>query len=119
MSALVDLAVEQADLRVREARLGPAAEVHDDLDQRGPIGQRMHRVDDLRRQRGQQGIEIVHRFELAVVGWHGRLHYTGYRTPAGTRAGSATRTRVSFMSSVTLAIGSKPASSSRRSIGDS
>ena len=59
-SASHDLAVEQADLRVREARLGPAAEVHDDLDECGAIGQRVNRGDDLGRQRRQQRVEIVH-----------------------------------------------------------
>ena len=100
----------------REPALGPPAQVEDDLDEGGPVGQRVHRVDDLRRQCREEDIEVVDGLELAVRGCHADLRY---RTPAGTRAGSATRTRVSFMSSVTLAIESNPASSRRRSIGDS
>ena len=56
---LADLAIEQHHLRIREPRLRPPAEVEHDLDERGPIRQRMHGVHDLGRQRAQQGIEIV------------------------------------------------------------
>ena len=48
---LDDLALEQADLGIREAALGPSTEVHDDLDQLLAIRQRVDGVDDLRRQR--------------------------------------------------------------------
>ena len=51
--------------------------------------------------------------------WMPRRPPPAHRTPAGTSAGSATRTRVSFISSVTLASVSKPSSSSSSSIGDS
>ena len=60
--AVVDLAVEQRHLRVREARLRPAAEVHDDLDERRPIGQRVDGGDDLGREGREQGVEVVDRF---------------------------------------------------------
>ena len=70
---LGDLAIEQGHLRIREARLGPATEVHHDLDQRHPIRQRVDRGDDLGRQRREQGVEVVDRFTLAVVGSHADL----------------------------------------------
>jgi len=113
---LADLAVEQAHLGIREAALGPATQVHHHLDQGGPIRQAVDGLDDLRRECAQQGVEIVDRFTRVLTCWHASLRY---RTPAGTRAGSATRTRVSFIRRLTLAIESKPASSRRRSIGDS
>ena len=116
---LVDLALEERHLRIREARLRPPAEVHDDLDEGGPVRQGMDGGDDLGRQGREQRVEVVDRFALAVRLIPRWPPSTAQRTPAGTRAGSATRTRVSFISSVTLAIESKPASSSRRSIGDS
>ena len=103
--------------RVREARLGPTAQVEDDLDERGPVGQRVRP----RRRSPAAGPRGGHRGRRSVSAG-GPVDPTAdlrYRTPAGTSAGSATRTRVSFMSSVTLAIESKPASSRRRSIGDS
>ena len=71
---LGDLAIEQHLLRIREARLRPPAEVHDDLDQGRPIGQRMDGGDDLGRQRREQGIEIVDRLARAFVGSHAGLH---------------------------------------------
>ena len=126
--AVGDLAVEQRDLRRRVARLGPAAQVQDDLDQRLPVRQGMDRLHDLRRQRRQEDVEVVHGLALALGGSHadrpsfvvGHLDVVlRHRTPAGTRRGSATLTRVSFISSVTVAIEAKPSSSSRRSIGDS
>ena len=91
------------------------------LDQRLPVGQGMNRLYDLRRQRRQQHVEVVHRLSLPLSGSHAGLasFSLGHRTPAGTRRGSATRTRVSFMSSVTTAIDPNPSSSSRRSIGPS
>ena len=113
-----DLTLEQADLRIRESALGLAAEIHHDFDEGLAIGQGMHRCDDLRWQRREHRVEIVDRFALALLA-HAVLHLEAYRTPAGTRAGSATRTRVSFMSSVTLAMSSKADSSSRRSSGAS
>ena len=122
---LGDLAVEQRDLGIRVARLGPPAEVHDDLDQLLPVGQGVDRRDDLRRQRGEQDVEVVGRLaalgELRVgtAGAQEPRVTSRCRTAAGTRLGSATRTRVSFRSSVTVAISAKPDSSSRRSAGDS
>ena len=110
---LGDLAVEQADLGVGETPFGLATEVHDDLDERLAIRESVDRFDDLGRQRRQQHIEVVDGLALAVVGTHAGLLSHGYRTPAGTSAGSATRTSVSFMSSVTLAIVPKAASSRR------
>ena len=68
MSALGDLALEQHHLAVREARLRAAAEVEDDLDQRAPVRQRVDGVDDLRRQRPQQELEVVDRFALRSGG---------------------------------------------------
>jgi hypothetical protein len=35
----------------------------------------MHRVDDLRRKRGEQRVEIVDRFPLAVFAAHVVLHW--------------------------------------------
>ena len=115
---LGDLAIQQADLGIGEASLRATAEVEHDLDERLAIRQGMHGLDDLRRQRRQHRVEIVDRFALAFLGTHACLRFHGYRT-AGTSAGSATRTRVSFMSSVTLAIDPKEASSSLRSTGPS
>jgi len=111
---LGDLAVEQGHLAVREAGLGPAAQVHDHLDEGGPLRQGMDRRDDLGRQRGQEGVEVVDRFAEAAVG-----HVRSPQRTAGTRAGSATRTSVSFIRSVTVAIVLNPSSSSRCSSGDS
>ena len=117
MSASLISRSRSVDLAVREARLRPAAEVQDDLDQRLLLGQRVDGVDDLRRQRRQERVEVVDRFASPVSGQP--ILLGGQRTPAGTSAGSATRTSVSFISRVTVAIVPKPASSSRRSIGDS
>ena len=111
---LVDLAVEQGHLAVREAGLRPAAEVHHDLDEVAPLRQGMDRRDDLGRQGGEEDVEVVDQFAGAPVG-HGR---SPQRT-AGTMAGSATRTSVSFIRSVTVAIVLNPSSSSRCSSGDS
>jgi hypothetical protein len=61
------LAVEQAHLRIGEAALGLAAKVHDDLDQSRSIRQAVDRLDDLRRERAQQGVEIVDRFTRALA----------------------------------------------------
>ena len=132
--AIADLAIEQRDLGRRVAGLRPAAQVQHDLDQGLAVRQRMDRLHDLRRQRRQEHVEVVHRLALALAGSHAdRSSFVvgpgavlghpdrvlGHRTPAGTRRGSATLTRVSFISSVTVAIEAKPSSSSRRSIGDS
>ena len=122
-----DLAIEQRDLRRRVARLRPAPEVEHDLDHRLAVGQGMDRRHDLGRQGRQEDVEVVHGLALALRGSHadrpslvvGHLVLLRHRTPAGTRRGSATRTRVSFISSVTVAIEAKPSSSSRRSMGDS
>ena len=114
---LTDLAFEEGNLAVRETRLGAPAQVEDDLDQRLLLGQRVDGVDDLPRQGRQERVEVVDRFAAPVSGQPSLLR--GHRTPAGTRAGSATRTSVSFISRVTVAIVPKPSSSSRRSIGDS
>ncbi len=92
---LVDLAIEEHDLGIREAGLGPATQVQDDLDQRLLLGERVDGVDDLGRQRGQERVEVVDRFASPVSGQPGLLR--GQRTPAGTSAGSATRTSVSFI----------------------
>jgi hypothetical protein len=67
---LADLALEERDLAIREPRLGPPAEVEDDLDDRLLIGQRVDRLDDLGRQRRQQGVEVVDRLTVAVVWSH-------------------------------------------------
>ena len=64
---LDDLAVEEAHLRIREARLGPAAEVHDDLDQGVRSGQGVDGGDDLGRQGREQGVEVVDRFTGALI----------------------------------------------------
>ena len=116
---LGDLAVEEHHLAIREARLRPPTQVEDDLDQRLLLGESVDGRHDLGRQRREQRVQVVDRFATAIRWSHARLLRPAQRTPAGTSAGSATRTRVSFMSSVTVAIVSNPASSSRRSIGDS
>ena len=64
---LDDLAVEQAHLRIREAGLRPAAEVHDDLDQGVAIRQGVDRGHDLGRQGSEQGVEVVDRFTGALT----------------------------------------------------
>ena len=116
--ALGDLAVEEHDLAVGVARLRPPAEVQDHLDERLAVGQRVDRVDDLGRQRHQERVEVVGRL-TAPFGLGHVVPPPAHRTPAGTSAGSATRTRVSFIRSVTLARSSKPLASSSLSIGDS
>ena len=82
-----DLALEEHDLRVGEAALRAAAEVHDDLDQRLAIGQGMHGVDDLRRQGREQRVEVVDRFPLAVLGSHADLHVSLGLAHAGRHEG--------------------------------
>ena len=62
-----DLAVEQTHLRIREAGLRPAPEVHDDLDQGVAIRQLVDRRHDLGRQGREQGVEIVDRFTGALT----------------------------------------------------
>jgi len=64
---LDDLALQQAHLRIGEAGLGPAPEVHDDLDEGGPIREGVDRRHDLGRQRSEQSIEIVDRFTGALT----------------------------------------------------
>jgi hypothetical protein len=115
--ALGDLPVEEHDLAVRVAGLGPPAQVQDHLDERLAVGQRMDRVDDLGRQRHEERVDVVGR--LTAPFGLGHVGPPAHRTPAGTSAGSATRTRVSFIRSVTLARSSKPLASSSLSIGDS
>ena len=57
---LGDLALEQHALAARaEAGLGPAAEVHHDLDDVEHVGQRADGVADLRRQGLQQRLHVV------------------------------------------------------------
>ena len=50
-----------------EARLGPAAEIHHDLDQLGRIGQLANRLDDVRRQGGQEQAQVVDRLATAAA----------------------------------------------------
>ena len=110
------LPVEEDRLAVREARLRATPEVEDHLDELGLVGQGVDGRHDLLRQRAEEQVEVVHRFAVAVHRCHVASLVGGHRT-AGTRAGSATRTRVSFMSRVTVEIASKPLSSSVRSTG--
>ena len=115
---LGDLALEEHLLAVGEARLRPPTEVEDDLDQRRPFGQGVDGVDDLGGSEAKSALRSSINSRAAISRSHDGLP-SGQRTPAGTRAGSATRTRVSFMSSVTVAIVFEPRSSSRLSTGDS
>ncbi len=109
-----DLPLEEDHLAVGEAGLRQAPEVEDDLDEIGRVRQGMDGRHDVRRQRGQEDVEVVDRF-AAVVGC---VHF--YPHPmAGTRAGSATRTRVSLSRSVTVATVANSASSKARSTGAS
>ena len=62
----------------------------------------------------EERVEVVDRFAVSSRSATG---VPPQRT-AGTRAGSATRTSVSFIRSVTVAIVLKPSSSSRCSSGD-
>ena len=64
---LDDLPLEQAHLRIREAGLRSASEVHDDLDQGGTIREGVDGRHDLRRQRRQQGVKIVDQFTGALT----------------------------------------------------
>ena len=125
MSSSVDLAVEQHLLAAAaEARLRTPAQVHHDLDEVA-LGRQPHQaVADLLRQRIEQEVQVVG--DLTGLAGHGSScpggvggRWRGHRVATGTMAGSATRTRVSFNSRETVAIVSKPASSSRRSSGDS
>ena len=54
-----DLTLEERDLARRIAGLGLPAEVEDDLDQGRAVGQGRDRLDDLRRQRREEDVEIV------------------------------------------------------------
>jgi hypothetical protein len=71
---VVDLAIEEHHLRIGEAALRPAPEVHDDLDQRLAILERVHGIDDLGWERREQSVEVVDRFPLPVLGSHADLH---------------------------------------------
>ena len=104
----------------RSWQLNEHDEVQDDLDQRLPIRKGVDRLHDLRRQGREEHTQVVGGLALPILGSHaGCSSCSAQRTPAGTRRGSATRTRVSFMRSVTVATEAKPSSSSRRSSGDS
>ena len=114
-----DLAVEQDLLAAAaEARLRPATEVHDHLDDVADLGQGAHALTDDRGERVEQGIEVV-----AGGGWDGGGHgasggWRGHQI-AGTSVGSATRTSASLISRETVAMASMPCSSKRWSMGDS
>ena len=58
---LADLAIAEGDLAVGEARLRPAAEIHDDLDDVLSIGQLTDGRDDLGWDRGEEDLEVVDR----------------------------------------------------------
>ena len=113
MSASVTSRSTERDLGVGEACLRDAAQVQHDLDERGLVGQGMDRRHDLRRQRAEERIEVVDQLAGRMV-----CHSLPQRI-AGTMAGSATRTRVSFIRSVTVATVVNPASSTRCSSGNS
>ena len=87
MSASVISRSRSITSRVGEARLRPPAEVHHDLDQGLAVGQRVDRRDDLRRQRREQGVEVVDRFALAIVGSHADLHRSIGLADAGRHEG--------------------------------
>ena len=70
---LGDLALEQHRLGVREAGLGPPAEVEHDLDQRLPVRGRMDGFDDLGRQRREQDVEVIDRLTVPVLVSHACL----------------------------------------------
>src|SRR6266540_3884389 len=135
---LADLSPEERHLTVRKPRLRPTAQVQDDLDELLLVGQLVDGRDHLLGQGREEQVQVVHRFSTVLRRCHCASLETGHpvallvrvlirgytRLPchvtcpqrtAGTRAGSATRTRVSFMSSVTVAIAVKPWSSRTRS----
>ncbi len=64
---LGDLAIEEHHLAVREPRLRSPAEVEHDLDHVFLVRERVDGGDDLRRQRRQQGVEVVDRLTATVV----------------------------------------------------
>ena len=84
---IVDLAVEEHDLRVREPALRAPTEVHHDLDQRLALLERVDGVDDLRRQGREQRVEVVDRFPLTVLGSHADLHWWTDLAHAGRHEG--------------------------------
>ena len=63
---VVDLALEEFHLGIGEARLGSAPEIHDDLDQRGPIRQGVDGGDDLGREGREERVQVVDRFAALV-----------------------------------------------------
>ncbi len=65
---LGDLAVREDDLAIGKARFRDAAQVQHDLDERGPVGQRMDRRHDLRGQRTEQRVEVVDQLAGRMVG---------------------------------------------------
>ena len=80
-----DLALEELDLAVRVARLGAAAEVEDDLDQRFPVREGMERIHDLRRQRREEHAQVVGCVALPILGSHAgcsSVHPLSERLPA-------------------------------------
>ena len=113
---LGDLPVEQVLLAGREPRLRPAAEVHHDLEQVGPVGEPSQAITDLGRECLHQGIEVVGR--LAACHVSSRLPFARHLI-AGTITGSRTCARTSRTSSVTRPIGSKPESCAARVPADS
>ena len=73
-----DLAIEERHLRVGEAGLRPTAKVHHDLDQRFAIRKRVDGGHDLGRQGREQGVEVVDRFALSIIGSHADLQLTDH-----------------------------------------
>ena len=70
---LGDLALEEGRLAVGEARLRPPAEVHDDLDQVGWIGQSLDGIEHVRRKRLEKQPQVVDRLSLAMR--HARFNH--------------------------------------------
>ena len=95
-----------------EARLRPAAQVHDDLDDGVHPGQRPHVLTQLGRHGREQRFEVVGRIGRRRGG-HGLLRCRCGHQTAGTSEGSATRTRASLISRETDAMASMPCSSRR------
>ena len=72
MSSSRDLVRREQDLAPGEARLGLAAQVHDDLEQLAAIFQRLERIANMRWQDLQQQVQVVR----DDVGHRGQLQDT-------------------------------------------
>src|SRR5262249_12946677 len=92
-----DLAVGEVLLASDEARLRPAPEIHDDLEQPLRPLEAAHALLEIRRERPQESAEVVR-----------HLSFERHLTTTGARAGSSMRTASSLTKSIAVALSLNP-----------